>query len=98
MNSASSRSCSSGRSSRLVSAERALEHAHALRDAVDVEEDAAELERDLGAAARVGLELEAGGEVIGRRRAVDQPLGEAELDEHLGARRVVVDLLSARLR
>ena len=75
-------------------AQHALEDGHALWNAVDVEEDAAELERHFGAATRVGEQLEPFD--VGARSAParpGQPLGEPELDQHLGARSIVRALL-----
>ena len=66
--------------------ERSLVHGDGVRKTREVEEHAAELERHLGPASRLVEEREAFGKVFGRRRSVDQPLREPELDEHLCAR------------
>jgi hypothetical protein len=56
-------------------------------DPVGEPQRAAELERNHAAPRRVGEELEAGAQVVGRSRAVRPTLRKAELDQHLGPRR-----------
>ena len=63
--------------------ERLLEDCKGIRDPVGEPEGAAQLDGDVAASRRDGQDLESGPQVVDRGRPVRQPLGEAELDEHL---------------
>jgi hypothetical protein len=74
-------------------AKRPLEDGKGIRDPVREPQRAAQLERDLTAPRPVGEELEAGPQVVDRRRAVRPPLGKAVVARRAG--QIVTGTLTA---
>src|SRR5262249_55331733 len=72
--------------------ERATELLDRLGDAPGIEARRTDLDRDLGAAARLRPQLEGGAKMLDRGIRVDQSLCKADLLEHLRADRLVEPL------